>query len=403
MRITPKEALARLQSSGMRKAKGGGTTLSLSAEIGDAAPLYVFGDEEGNALITTSDGDLPAIIGVCEADHLDNMPPAMAAWLEETEREVKNYQAAPKPKGIVKAKAVVDVEPKEKRISVGPLIKATWNQGAPYNQDLKFDGKSVIVGCNAVAIGMILLYWAKKGYRRGCTATKAYTSKTAKYKVPSLPSVTVFDWDNMTFGKPTTSAQKKAVAGMLRHIGYALQSDYTSNLTTAPVANDVTVLSKSVRMGELKRILARSGYTAWEQAIYNEIANERPVLVLGCTSSGGCHIFIVDGYNADTDMYHVNWGWGGSCNGYFKLSVLDATSSKAYSSNKQAIVGIGKGIHILGDVNNDGKVTITDAMKVVELAAQGSTNPQADINSDGKVTAADANVIVEHIMGGEKL
>lgn len=47
----------------MRKAKGGGTTLSLAAEIGDAAPLYVFGDGDGNAIVTTSDGDLPAIIG----------------------------------------------------------------------------------------------------------------------------------------------------------------------------------------------------------------------------------------------------------------------------------------------------------------------------------------------------
>ena len=360
--------------------------------------------QDKKAILTTSDDELPAIIGECDADHLDDIPPAMTAWLEETAKEVENYQSKPKPRGIVKVKAAAgEAEPKEKRISVEPLIKATWNQGQPYNQDLKFDGKSVIVGCNAVAIGMILLYWAKKGYRRGCTATKAYTSKTAKYKVPALPPVTVFDFDNMTFGKPTTSSQKKAVADMLRHIGYALQSDYTTNLTTAPVTNDVTVLAKSVRMGDTKRILASSGYAAWEQAIYVEVANERPVLVLGCTSSGGCHIFIVDGYNAETDMYHVNWGWGGSCNGYFRLSVLDATSAKAYSSNKQAIVGIGKGIHVLGDVNNNGEVTITDAMKVVELAAQGSTNPQADINSDGKVTSADANAIVEHIMGGKKL
>ena len=398
MRITRTKARSRLAA----KMSKGSPSVRYMRQVGEG--LLAFRQDK-KVILTTADDELPTVIGECEADHLDDIPPAMTAWLEETAREVKNYQTKPKPRGIVKVKAATsDTEPtKEKRISVEPLIKATWNQGQPYNQDLKFDGKSVIVGCNAVAIGMILLYWAKKGYRRGCTATKAYTSKTAKYKVPSLPSVTVFDWDNMTFGKPTTSAQKKAVADMLRHIGYALQSDYTTNLTTAPVANDVTVLSKSVRMGEAKRILARSGYAAWEQAIYDEVANERPVLVLGCTSSGGCHIFVVDGYNADMDMYHVNWGWGGSCNGYFRLSVLDATSAKAYSSNKQAIVGIGKGIHVLGDVNNDGEVTITDAMKVVELAAQGSTDPKADINSDGKVTVEDANAIIDHVLGNKKL
>ena len=397
MKLSRTKARSRLDA----KMPKGSPSIRYMRQVGEGLMAF---RQDKRAILTTADDELPTVVGECNADHLDDIPPSMAAWLEETGREVKNFQAAPKPRGIVNAKAAtLEAEPKEKRITIEPLIKATWNQGAPYNHGLTFDGKNVIVGCNAVAIGQIMLYWAKKGYRRGCTATKAYTSKTAKYKIPALPPVTVFDWDNMTFGKPSTTTQKKAVADMLRHIGYALQSDYTANLTTAPVANDVTVLAKSLRMGNTKRILARSGYAAWEEQIYKEIANERPVLVLGCTSSGGCHIFIVDGYNAETDMYHINWGWGGSCNGYFKLSVLDATSSKAYSSNKQAIVGIGKGIHILGDVNNDGKVTITDAMKVVELAAQGSTNPQADINSDGKVTAADANAIVEHIMGGKKL
>ena len=395
MKISRTKARSRL----VAKMPKGSPSIRFMRQVGGG--LLAFRQDK-KAILTTSDDELPTIIGECDADHLEDIPPAMAAWLEETAREVESYQAAPKPKGIVKAKVVVDAEPKEKRDTIEPLIKSTWNQGAPYNQDLKFDGKTVIVGCNAVAIGMIMLYWARKGYRRGCTATKAYTSKTAKYKVPSLPPVTVFDWDNMTFGKPSTSSQKKAVADMLRHIGYALQSDYTTNLTTAPVANDVTVLAKSLRMGNPNRILARSGYAAWEQAIYDEIANKRPVLVLGCTSSGGCHIFVVDGYDATTDMYHVNWGWGGSCNGYFRLSILDATSAKAYSSNKQAIIGIAPA-YKLGDVNGDGEVTITDAMQVVELAAQGSTNPKADINSDGKVTAADAHAIVEHIIGTKKL
>ena len=395
MRITRTKARSRLEKQFPK-----GSPIRYVRQMGEGLLAFRQG---AKAILTSTDDELPTIIGECEAGHLDDMPPSMAAWLEETAREVANYQSKPKPKGIVKVKAIArETEPKEKRVRIEPLIKATWNQGAPYNQGLTFDGKSVIVGCNAVAIGMILLYWAKKGYRRGCTATKAYTSKSAKYKVPSLPPVTVFDFDNMTFGKPSTAAQKKAVADMLRHIGYALQSDYTTNLTTAPVTNDVTVLAKSLRMGNPYRILARSGYAAWEEQIYKEIANERPVLVLGCTSSGGCHIFVVDGYNADTDMYHVNWGWGGSCNGYFRLSVLDATSAKAYSSNKQAIIGIAPA-YKLGDVNSDGEVTITDAAKVVELAAQGTTDPKADVNSDGKVTAADANAIIDHVLGTQKL
>lgn len=392
MKITASRALTRLKEKG----------LAPSAKYkGKKGGLFLF--REGvNTILAPSDDTLHPVIGRMVGDMAD-IPPAMAVWLDETDAEITYAKQHTPIKDVVKVKvAAGDADPTKERKSIQPLIKATWNQGAPYNQGLTFGGKSVIVGCNAVAIGMIMLYWAKKGYRRGCLATKAYTSKTEKYKVPSLQPVTVFDFDNMSYSKPITPAQKTAVADMLKHIGYAIQSDYTPNLTTASVTNDVNILSKSLRMGNPKRIYASSGYEKWEKQIYEEIANERPVAVLGCTSSGGAHIFVVDGYDASSDMYHVNWGWGGSCNGYFRLSVLDATSSKAYSSNKQAIIGINPG-YKLGDVNGDGEVTITDAMAVVEAAANGSTDPKADINSDGKVTAADANAIIDHVLGNQKL
>ena len=403
MRLTQQEALARLHRQGMRKAKGGGPPLSLAAEIGDAAPLYVFGDGVGNAIVTTSDGDLPAIIGVCEADHLDDIPPSMTAWLEETAREVANYQA--KPRGIVKVKAAAtgDSEPPKGRVTVKPLIKAVWGQSSPYNQNLKFDGKLSHVGCNAVAMSMVMLYFHEQGINRGCLATNGYTSKTNGYKIPSLPPLTVFDYGNMTEGKPTTAAQKAAVAEVCQRIGFALKSDYTPNGTLAYMGDVVTVFNKYLRMGNPWRIYANKGYDAFERQVYEELAAGRPVIMAGYTVNGAGHCFLCDGYDAARDMYHINWGWSGQCNGYFRMSALDATSARAYNSNKIAIVGIGKDTHILGDVDGNKKVTITDATKVVELAAQGSTDPKADVNSDGKVTSADANAIVEHVLGGNKL
>ena len=360
--------------------------------------------QDKKAFLTTSDNALPTIIGECNADHLDDIPPAMVAWLEETAREVKNYQTKTKPRGIVKVKAATsDTELPNGRISVKPLIKAVWGQSSPYNQNLKFDGKLSHVGCNAVAMAMVMLYWHEKGYNRGCLPTKEYTSKTNGYKIPSLPPLTIFDYDNMTADKPATDAQKAAVAEVCQRIGFALKSDYTPNGTLANMGDVVTVFKTYLRFGNPKRIYANKGYDAFEKQIYEELVAGRPVIMAGYTVNGAGHCFLCDGYDAARDMYHINWGWSGQCNGYFRMSALDATSARAYNSNKIAIVGIGKDIHILGDVDDNGKVTITDAMKVVELAAQGSTNPQADINSDSKVTAADANVIVEHIMGGKKL
>ena len=77
------------------------------------------------------------------------------------------------------------------------------------------------------------------------------------------------------------------------------------------------------------------------------MAERRPVLYAG-TSSGGAHAFVCDGYDGN-GLFHINWGWGGMCNGYFKLSVLNpndnsgmgASSSKdGYSMNQDVLIGI---------------------------------------------------------------
>ena len=33
------------------------------------------------------------------------------------------------------------------------------------------------------------------------------------------------------------------------------------------------------------------------------------------------HAFVCDGYK-EGDYFHINWGWGGQFNGYYRLSVL---------------------------------------------------------------------------------
>ena len=51
--------------------------------------------------------------------------------------------------------------------------------------------------------------------------------------------------------------------------------------------------------------------------MYDEVAAGRPVLYTGNTESGG-HAFVCDGYD-ESGLFHINWGWGGSGDGYFSL------------------------------------------------------------------------------------
>lgn len=80
------------------------------------------------------------------------------------------------------------------------------------------------------------------------------------------------------------------------------------------------------------------------QIIRSELRANRPVLVSGSNDEGG-HAFVCDGY--DTRAYfHINWGWGGSSDGYFLLSALNPGSqgiggtSKGYNKGTEMYVGL---------------------------------------------------------------
>ena len=83
----------------------------------------------------------------------------------------------------------------------------------------------------------------------------------------------------------------------------------------------------------------------WIRIIKNELNNRRPVLYSGRNQSG--HSFICDGYDSN-DYFHFNWGWGGYCNGYYRLNDLDPNmetqagdlGSSGYIDSQAAIIGI---------------------------------------------------------------
>ena len=98
------------------------------------------------------------------------------------------------------------------------------------------------------------------------------------------------------------------------------------------------------------RYVDRDEYTTsqWEELVYNEVAEGRPVLYSGATVRNEGHQFVCDGY--DDGLFHINWGWGGMSDGYFRLSVLDpgtqgtggATSGLNFSEGQQIITGVCK-------------------------------------------------------------
>ena len=133
----------------------------------------------------------------------------------------------------------------------------------------------------------------------------------------------------------------------------------------------------------------RSGYTTeeWDELIYNELKFGRPVLYGASTSGGGGHEFICDGYDGH-GLYHINWGWGGLSDGYFRLQALRPSTQGAggssdcggYSLNHDAIIGVSNTeiVNNNNDNPNDDPEEPGSVMTTVNLQVTGSTTVDYD-------------------------
>jgi hypothetical protein len=170
-----------------------------------------------------------------------------------------------------------------------------------------------------------------------------------------------FNWDAMktTYSSDDTGEAVDAVAKLMADVGEKVYMQYGAESSSANDMDACEALRIRYGYSENTNYIERSCYTAkgWDEVIYNELAANRPVFYVGRSASSGQgivgHAFILDGYQAKDGVgyFHVNWGWGGSSDDYFLISVLNPeqqytggnAGSSGYSFNQSALVGVEKG------------------------------------------------------------
>ena len=334
------------QSKRLRLARQQALTMN---STGDEAAYYVFnvGQDQGFVMVS-GDDRTPAILGYAESGQYNQqqLPANVKAWFD----------------GIAEQMAWLDrtegkyERPRLKleRDAVKPLLKSTWNQGAPYNNMCPIDpttSERSVTGCVATALAQVINY--HRYPRQTTAAIPAYTTSTLSISMPEIP-VTTIDWDHMlnSYDGTTTTAQQNAVAQLMLLCGQAVGMDYSSDQSGAESTVLVNALQNYFGYDRTTRVLSRNSYSAdeWDDLLYSEMAEGRPVLYSGLSAGGG-HEFVIDGYKSD-GLFHVNWGWGGSCDGYFLISVLNpgstsgigaSSTSDGFSFEQDAVVGIQHG------------------------------------------------------------
>ena len=324
-------------------------------EAGQVSGLYVFNvSDDGGFVIVSNDDRTVPILGFGQKGNIDpdNMPDNMRAWLQgyadqiEWLKTVQGSKVQGSKNKAAEPSGKIQVSGANAKVDIEPLITTKWDQDKPYNNLCpEIDGQRSITGCAATAIAQIMNYhkWPKDA----CKPIPSYDYRTVNTDKDSI-SVTVdgipattFDWENIIdiyvikdpkgkeqpeyFGNET---QQHAIAELMQYSGAAMHMQYELPKLGSGVTGYEIAYAMKTYFGYDSGIeyCLRKYYTYqdWVDLIYNELAENRPVLLCGLSAGGG-HAFVCDGYKFkdDADYFSINWGWSGIYDNYFLLSLLN--------------------------------------------------------------------------------
>ena len=220
--------------------------------------------------------------------------------------------------------------PPEGTTATGGWLETNWEQTAPYNNfcplDKADEGRSV-AGCPAVAMAMILNYHQTTNnvmfndsddYHHTYGGNNYWIDNDHEsYDFPSYPELNgylttlVSHYQNHTPVTDTDAAALTFACGVAASQVYGAQGSGTFGVNQAYTAY--------MKFHCLTCELLKSP----EVNIYGRLAKNMidalpaHLAVVDETWSSG-HNLVVDGYNTD-DFYHLNFGWGGTYNGWYLL------------------------------------------------------------------------------------
>lgn len=195
---------------------------------------------------------------------------------------------------------------------VTPLLTTTWNQGCNYNDSVPVVsggpcGKAY-TGCVPTAIAQLLKFhsypttgWGQNTHNVACCGSFTVDFGAQTYNYAAMPN--------------SLSSGNAQVAQLMFHCGIAAEAYYSpSNTISGGSISDMKRYFKySLEMtGKYKNQCTN---TEFENLLISELNAGRVIAAVG-----GSHQYLIDGYKTSPSLqFHVNFGWGGSYNGYYNV------------------------------------------------------------------------------------
>ena len=254
---------------------------------GGSTTYFIFNrmDSPGFAIVA-GDDDRPVILGYSQENSIDtdNLPEALGFGLSAYDQNVVQQQSSK----FSHARQEIELMEPGTPV-VGPYIKTKWNQWEPYNwltPISNYDGQATPTGCVPTGVAQILNY----------------------YKSPNIYHQ--YNWDAMrNVYVDYSQAEGMAVATLMRDLGALMGTSYGAKGSSTPVN---IALIPGVDYKQYSK-----------DDLTTDLVDKGPLTISGWSlnNTAAEHLYIIDGYDSN-GLYHVNWGWGGTSDGYFERSVI---------------------------------------------------------------------------------
>ena len=288
-----------------QKAKAKSRTAT-TASPSDA--YYVFNNDAGGFVIIAGDDAVTPVLGYTSTGSFDaeNLPDGLKDLLKSYERQI----AALGDNYVANQTATRAAFTGEKLLKT-----AEWNQMAPFN---KYTPNNYVTGCVATAGAIVMKH---HGYPAKGIGSHTYTwneqDLTANFEHD-------YDWASMPVKYDgTNDAAFDGVARLMSDLGVAVEMQYAKGGSGASMEDLLTALKKYFGYSKYARLLAIAdlGAEVWNDRLRAEIDANRPILYSAVDSNKGGHSFVIDGYKDES--FSVNWGWGGYCDGFYRIGALN--------------------------------------------------------------------------------
>ncbi len=301
------------------------------------ASFYIYGTDHSFVIIAGDDAVEPVLgYGTDQPFVAEHMPAQVSAILEGYTEQI-NFVLASKMAATptIERKWANLVENKAegaaaKTTAVSPLLTTIWNQSPYYNANCPYDaagGGTSVTGCVATAMAQVMKFW---NWPTTGTGIHSYSSSCCGSLSANFGSTT-YNWaampNNVTSANPS-------VAKLMSHCGISVDMMYSASSSGAYVISALSPIThcteyalktyfnyKPTLHGEERADYSES---TWIGMLKAELDAGRPIIMAGAGSGGG-HCFVADGYDA-SNLFHMNWGWAGSSNGYFNINALNPGS-----------------------------------------------------------------------------